>query len=72
MFDPMIRELQPKWESVARVVSAFRADAARAGFDVTPLVKELSQASPEFAAMWSENDVLGRTEHTKLIRHPKA
>ena len=73
MFDPTIREAQPEWESVARfVVSAFRADAAKAGFDVTPLVKELSQASPEFAAMWSENDVLSRPEHTKLIRHPKA
>jgi transcriptional regulator with XRE-family HTH domain len=73
MFDPMVRELQPEWETVARyVVSAFRADAARAGFDVTALVKELSQSSPEFAAMWSENDVIGRTEHTKIIRHPKA
>jgi transcriptional regulator with XRE-family HTH domain len=73
MFDPVGRDLQPEWENVARyVVSAFRADAARAGFDVTPLVKELSQTSPEFAALWSENDVLARTEHTKIIRHPKA
>jgi hypothetical protein len=73
MFDPQIRELQPDWESVARfVVSSFRADAARAGFDVAPLVGELSQASPEFAAIWSENDIISRTEHTKLIRHPKA
>jgi transcriptional regulator with XRE-family HTH domain len=73
MFNPIVREMNPEWENVARyVVSTFRADAARAGFDVAPLVAELSQSSPEFAAMWSENKVVERTEHTKIIRHPKA
>ncbi|MBS1996681.1 MAG: helix-turn-helix domain-containing protein [Cyanobacteria bacterium SZAS LIN-2] len=71
--NPAMRDQQPEWEAVARfVVAAFRADAARAGFDITSLVRELSELSPEFAAMWQENDVIARTEHTKLIRHPEA
>ena len=70
--DPEMRKQQTDWESVARfVVAAFRADAARAGFNIAPLVEELSEASPEFALMWSENDVRGHTEATKQIRHPK-
>jgi transcriptional regulator with XRE-family HTH domain len=71
--NPAMREHQLEWENVARfVVAAFRADAARAGFDVGPLVQELSEASEEFVALWNENDVLARTEHTKMIRHPEA
>lgn len=54
------------------VVAAFRADAARAGFDVAPMVKELSKMSAEFTTLWNENDVFARSEHTKLIRHPEA
>lgn len=71
--NPAMREHQPEWESVARfVVAAFRADAARAGFDVAPMVKELSEMSAEFTTLWNENDVFARSEHTKLIRHPEA
>ena len=72
--DPRLRAVHYDWESVARfVVSAFRVDAARAGAaaEVAPLVEELSRRSPEFAAMWRENDVLGHHgEVVKQIRHP--
>jgi transcriptional regulator with XRE-family HTH domain len=71
--DPRVRASQYDWESVARfVVSAFRVDAARAGAaaEVEPLVDELCRLSPEFAAMWRDNDVRSRHEGVKHIRHP--
>jgi transcriptional regulator with XRE-family HTH domain len=72
--DPRARAVQDDWESVARhVVGAFRVDAARAGAtaEVTPLVDELCQLSPEFRAMWRNNDVRGGgVEAVKRIRHP--
>jgi len=71
--DPLARERQTDWESVARfVVAAFRADAIRAGASeaVKALVDELSRASPEFEAMWSENIVRSHGEGTKHLRHP--
>jgi len=72
--DPRLRDVHYDWESVARfVVSAFRVDAARAGAaaEVAPLVEELSRRSPEFAAMWAENEVLGGGhDGVKQIRHP--
>lgn len=72
--DPRVRAAHYDWESVARfVVSAFRADAARAGAaaEVEPLVEELCRRSPEFKAMWRDNDVLGgHVEGVKQIRHP--
>jgi transcriptional regulator with XRE-family HTH domain len=71
--DPRVRAAQNDWESVARfVVGAFRADAARAGAaaEVQPLVDELCQLSPEFAAIWRDNDVRTHGEGVKHIRHP--
>jgi transcriptional regulator with XRE-family HTH domain len=73
--DPRVRAAQYDWDSVARfVVAAFRADAARAGAaaKVEALVDELSQASPEFAAMWRDNDVRSYGEGLKRMRHPIA
>ncbi len=54
------------------VVGAFRAEAARAGAtsEVEELVEELCGVSPEFAALWRENDVLAHGEGIKRIRHP--
>jgi transcriptional regulator with XRE-family HTH domain len=72
--DPRVRAAQSEWESVARfVVAAFRIDAARAGADieVAKLVDELSQASPEFAAMWRDNNVQTHGDGVKRLRHPK-
>ena len=73
--NPGIRTLQRDWESVARfVVAAFRTDVARAGAadNVKALVDELSRASPEFEAMWRENDVRSNREGTKSLHHPVA
>jgi transcriptional regulator with XRE-family HTH domain len=71
--DPKVRAAQYDWESVARhVVSAFRVDAARAGAaaEVEPLVDELCRLSPEFKALWQNNDLQGHAEAVKRIRHP--
>ena len=71
--DPRVRAAQYDWDSVARyVVSAFRVDAARAGAaaEVQPLVDELCRLSPEFKAMWRDNDVRGQHDGVKQIRHP--
>jgi transcriptional regulator with XRE-family HTH domain len=71
--DPRVRAAHSDWESVARfVVSAFRVDAARAGAaaEVEPLVDELCQLSPEFKAMWRDNEVLSHGEAVKHMRHP--
>jgi transcriptional regulator with XRE-family HTH domain len=71
--DPRARDAHYDWGSVARfVVSAFRVDAARAGAaaEVQPLVDELCQRSPEFKAMWRDNEVLSHGEAVKHLRHP--
>jgi len=71
--DPRVRAAQYDWESVARfVVGAFRVDAARAGAaaEVEPLVDELCRLSPEFKAMWRDNDVRAHGEGVKHLRHP--
>jgi len=71
--DPRARAVQYDWESVARfVVGAFRADAARAGAaaEVQPLVDDLRRLSPEFEAMWRDNDVTTHGEGVKQMRHP--
>ena len=71
--DPRVRAAQFDWESVARyVVSAFRIDAARTGAaaEVEPLVEELCRSSPEFAAMWRDNDVRTHGDGVKHLRHP--
>ena len=73
--EPRVRAAQTNWENVARfVVGAFRATVARAGAaaDVKALVEELCQRSPEFNAMWRDNNVNGHGEGTKHLRHPTA
>jgi hypothetical protein len=68
-----VRTAQHDWESVARfVVGAFRADAVRAGATskVGELVDELCRTSPEFAALWRENDVHSHGDGIKRLRHP--
>jgi transcriptional regulator with XRE-family HTH domain len=74
--NPRVRSAMPNWQRDARfVVAAFRADTARAGAagNVKALVDDLCRLSPEFAAMWRDNDV--RTtygEAAKQVRHPVA
>jgi transcriptional regulator with XRE-family HTH domain len=72
--DPRARALQYNWESVARfVLGAFRIDAVRGGaaVEIEPLVEELCRLSPEFNAMWHDNDIARHHgESVKHIRHP--
>ncbi len=73
--DSHVRAVQSNWQSVARyVVASFRADVARAGAarDVQSLVDELCATSPEFAAMWRDNDVQGHGDGCKVLHHPIA
>jgi hypothetical protein len=70
---PRVRAAQHDWESIARfVVGAFRADAAHAGAasEVGQLVEELCRLSPEFEALWRDNDVRVHGEGVKRLRHP--
>lgn len=69
-----VRAHQEDWESVARfVVGAFRADVARAGAtaEIGQFVEDLSRISPEFEAMWLDNDVRAHGEGLKRIHHPE-
>jgi transcriptional regulator with XRE-family HTH domain len=73
--DSRVRAAQPNWRAVARyVVASFRADVARAGAarNVQSLVDELCATSPEFAAMWRDNDVQGHGDGVKVLQHPVA
>ena len=72
-----VRARNEDWDSIARfVVGAFRADVARAGANnsaaATKLVAELSRLSPEFEALWQDNDVVAHGEGVKRIHHPDA
>ncbi|QFY63813.1 helix-turn-helix domain-containing protein (plasmid) [Rhizobium grahamii] len=71
--NPTIRNVQHDWEAMARfVVGSFRADAARAGAtsEIAELVEDLCRASPEFAALWQENEIVSHGEGTKRLKHP--
>ena len=70
--DSRVRAAQEDWLGVARfVVGAFRADVARAGAttEITKLVDELTRTSPEFEALWRDNNVVAHGEGLKRIRH---
>lgn len=71
--DSRVRAAQPNWEHVARfVVAAFRADVARAGAvqEIQSLVDDLCRTSPEFEAMWRNNDVRTHGDGRKTLHHP--
>jgi transcriptional regulator with XRE-family HTH domain len=71
--NPDVRAAQHDWDAIARfVVGSFRADAARAGAvsEVSQLVEDLCRLSPEFEALWRENDVGVHGEGVKRLRHP--
>jgi transcriptional regulator with XRE-family HTH domain len=74
--NPAARRAMTNWERDAKfVVAAFRAETARAGATrkVEALVEDLCRLSPEFAAMWRDNDVCGTYgEGPKQLRHPVA
>jgi hypothetical protein len=67
-----VRAAQADWEAVARfVVAVFRADTARIGATerARSLVEELCRTSPEFDAMWRDNDVRAYGEGKKYLHH---
>lgn len=69
-----VRDQQDNWESVARsVVGAFRADVTRAGVgaEVDDLVEELIRLSPEFEAIWNDNDITPHGDGRKRLHHPE-
>ena len=72
--DRRMRDVYPDWEANARfVVAVFRSDTARAGASkrAEKLVADLSRVSPEFEAMWHDNDVrLNLEDSTKHFNHP--
>ncbi len=68
-----VRALQTDWQAAARyVVAAFRADITRAGAteEVRQLIDELSRTSPEFDALWRENDIISHGGGLKQLKHP--
>ena len=72
-----VRARNEDWDAIARfVVGAFRADVARAGANNSAaairLVAELSRLSPEFEALWGDNDVVAHGEGVKRLHHPDA
>ncbi len=71
-----VRAAMPNWQSDARfVVAAFRADVARTGAaqNVRALVDDVCRLSPEFDAMWRDNEVRSTSgEAAKYVRHPLA
>ncbi|VVE65482.1 transcriptional regulator [Pandoraea captiosa] len=74
--DSGARSRQHDWQAIARfVVAGFRADVARAGLasEMGELVDELCRMSPEFAALWQENDVVGPADGDgiKRLTHPE-
>lgn len=71
--NPEIRARNPFWESQARaVVATFRLQTARTGGGeaARALIDEMCATSPEFAALWSANEVDSYGEGTKHIEHP--
>lgn len=73
--DPRTRALYQDWEVVAREnVAILRRDVGRYPGDgeLLELIEELAATSPEFAAMWDDQDVHTRTFGTKRYRHPIA
>jgi len=71
---PEFRRTMIDWEADARrVIARFRLDFGRAGHDpaFVALVRNLEEASPEFARWWRQHDVDGFGEGVKRVRHPR-
>ncbi len=72
--NPRARTAHYDWDNMARLVlGAFRMESARAGAaaEVAPLVDELRRLSPEFDAMWRDNEIVRpHLDAVKHLRHP--
>ena len=72
--DPGASAFIPDWENRARrLVAEFRADTGRRPDDphLRALVKCLQQASPSFAAFWTDHAVQAREGGMRLFDHPR-
>ena len=73
-FHPAARELFAAWEHSAETTAAhLRSLAADASDDpdVSALIAELLDGSPEFAQLWQRHDVRQRRGEAKPFRHPR-
>ncbi|WP_028309836.1 helix-turn-helix transcriptional regulator [Derxia gummosa] len=71
--NPTARGLVPDWpDRAARLVAEFRAHSAGhvAAPPTSDHVASLCSASPEFARLWSSQDVLARDGGRRLFNHP--
>lgn len=71
--DPAAREFFTQWERAAAAVVAGLRHATGLEPDyprLNDVVHELSEASEEFAVLWSSHTVHGKTHHTKDLLHP--
>ena len=70
---PLARDFLFDWEARARRITAeFRADCRRRLDDpvLIRLIEELSAASPDFARLWKQHDVLERQGGERAFQHP--
>ena len=71
IFDRVCRQAEgDDWSATARyMVGTMRADAAKAGASeqVARLVEDLSRRSPEFSAIWAENEVFAPGAGVKRV-----
>lgn len=73
--DPEWRRLFIDWEAIARsAVEQYRAATGmlRGDPQLIALVRTLEQASPDFAALWKEHDVVEPPACRKVVDHPQA
>ena len=74
-FHPAARELFADWDHSAETTAAHLRSLA-AGTpddpDVSALIAELLDGSPEFARLWQRHDVRHRRGEAKPFRHPRA
>ena len=71
--DPLYRSRSRSWERNARtVVAQFRAASSARPDDegFQALLAELTEVSPEFAAMWAERDIEDAGQIRKELEHP--
>ncbi len=71
---PSTRQLLLDWDKEAPLsVAALRAEAGRdlGEPDYQELITELLEGSPEFATIWTRQDVRGRQEGLKRFKHPE-
>lgn len=71
--DPRSQEFYPNWQQQTEDIVAMLGLARVNGNNrqhVTDLVAELSEASPEFARMWSRYDIRYVSRRASVIHHP--